>query len=304
LKNSAQQFYHRPTENDAYLIAGYPWFKVRARDLFVSLPGCTLSIDDPVRFEKIMTTAIPAIRNYMKDCSGDKVIKEIEMPDVFLWAIWAMQQYSKSQGIAQCEEKYGELIQDIIDYIKILTLGDHATYMVMAPKEITEEERRAAMAEMQARIDAGEITIKVSSSSENQEEEWLTFTDAEEGKNQFYANVMLPTELPGGFAFKHIFYFVKSLEGLQEDGANKYMGVVYSDGTNEIRMQIRHMDETTGFESVADADTGIRALKINGHEAIIADSTLDVLIDDTMYMFFGRGLIGETELVKMAQSLR
>jgi len=117
LKNSAQQFYHRPTENDAYLIAGYPWFKVRARDLFVALPGCTLSIDDPVRFEKIMTTATPAIRNFIKNKAEDKVIKEIEMPDVFLWAIWAMQQYAKSQGIAQCQEKYGGLIQEIIDYI-------------------------------------------------------------------------------------------------------------------------------------------------------------------------------------------
>ena len=54
LKNSAQQFYFRPKEDDAYLLAGYPWFKVRARDLFVALPGSTLSIDDPVRFEKIM----------------------------------------------------------------------------------------------------------------------------------------------------------------------------------------------------------------------------------------------------------
>ena len=117
LKNAAQQFYHRPTENDAYLIAGYPWFKVRARDLFVSLPGCTLSIDDPIRFEKIMTTAAPAIRNYMKNGSSDKVIKEIEKPDVFLWVIWAIQQYSKMQGVAQCQKKYGKLIQDIIDYI-------------------------------------------------------------------------------------------------------------------------------------------------------------------------------------------
>ena len=38
LKNSAQQFYFRPKEDDAYLLAGYPWFKVRARDLFVALP--------------------------------------------------------------------------------------------------------------------------------------------------------------------------------------------------------------------------------------------------------------------------
>jgi len=117
LKNAAQQFYHRPNENDAYLIAGYPWFKVRARDLFVSLPGCTLSIDDPVRFEKIMTTAAPAIHNFIKNGAEDKVIKEIEMPDVFLWAIWAIQQYSKSQGISQCNEKYGKLIEEIIDYI-------------------------------------------------------------------------------------------------------------------------------------------------------------------------------------------
>ncbi len=42
LKNSAQQFYFRPKEDDAYLLAGYPWFKVRARDLFVALPGSTL----------------------------------------------------------------------------------------------------------------------------------------------------------------------------------------------------------------------------------------------------------------------
>jgi predicted glycogen debranching enzyme len=118
LKNSAQQFYHRPTENDAYLLAGYPWFKVYARDLFISLPGCTLSIDDPVRFEKIATTAIPAIRNFMKDGTKDKIIKGMDLPDVFLWAIWAMQQYSKAESLANCNERYGELIQDIIDYIK------------------------------------------------------------------------------------------------------------------------------------------------------------------------------------------
>ena len=30
-----------------YIPAGYPWFKCRARDLFVSLPGLTLAIDEP-----------------------------------------------------------------------------------------------------------------------------------------------------------------------------------------------------------------------------------------------------------------
>ncbi|MDR1783772.1 MAG: amylo-alpha-1,6-glucosidase [Dysgonamonadaceae bacterium] len=117
LKNSAQQFYYRPTENDAYLLAGYPWFKVRARDLFVSLPGCTLSIDDPVRFEKIATTAIPAVERFIDKSKPDRVIKEIEHPDVFLWFIWAIQQYAKSEGMQKCNEKYGEIVNKIIDYI-------------------------------------------------------------------------------------------------------------------------------------------------------------------------------------------
>ena len=118
LKNSAQQFYFRPKEEDAYLLAGYPWFKVRARDLFISLPGCTLSIDDPVRFEKIMHTAMPAIQNFMQTGKGDGVIREIEHPDVFLWAIWAIHQYARAMGIDKAQTLYAGFVGEIIDYIR------------------------------------------------------------------------------------------------------------------------------------------------------------------------------------------
>ena len=118
LKNSAQQFYFRPKENDAYLLAGYPWFKVRARDLFVSVPGCSLSIADPVRFEKILATAMPAIRNFMATGALDPVIREIDEPDVMLWAIWAIQQYAKSQGIEKARTLYADFVSEVIDYIR------------------------------------------------------------------------------------------------------------------------------------------------------------------------------------------
>lgn len=118
LKNSAQQFYFRPKEEDAYLLAGYPWFKVRARDLFISLPGCTLSIDDPVRFEKIMHTAMPAIRNFMQTGTGDGVIREIEHPDVFLWAIWAIHQYARAMGIDKAQTLYADFVGEIITYFR------------------------------------------------------------------------------------------------------------------------------------------------------------------------------------------
>ncbi len=117
LKNSAQQFYFRPKKQDAYLLAGYPWFKVRARDLFVSAPGCTMSIQDPVRFEKIMATALPAMRGFMEDGAQDAVIHEIEQPDVLLWAIWSIQQYAKDQGIEKAKELYGDFMDEAIEYI-------------------------------------------------------------------------------------------------------------------------------------------------------------------------------------------
>lgn len=118
LKNSAQQFYFRPKENDAYLLAGYPWFKVRARDLFVSVPGCSLSIADPVRFEKILATAIPAVRNFMATGAKDAVIHELDEPDVLLWAVWAIQQYAKHEGIEKARALYAGFVAEIIDYIR------------------------------------------------------------------------------------------------------------------------------------------------------------------------------------------
>ena len=117
LKNSAQQFYFRPKEQDAYLLAGYPWFKVRARDLFIALPGCSLHIEDPVRFEKIMDTAEPALRAYMENGAPDPVIREVEHPDVGLWAIWAIQQYAKEVGVQKAAKRYGDLVGEIITYI-------------------------------------------------------------------------------------------------------------------------------------------------------------------------------------------
>lgn len=56
LQSSAHQF-HNHQRGEHYILAGYPWFKCRARDLFVSLPGLTLAIDEVDEFEDVMRTA-------------------------------------------------------------------------------------------------------------------------------------------------------------------------------------------------------------------------------------------------------
>lgn len=116
LKNSSHQFYYIPRESEYYLLAGYPWFKVRARDLFISLPGCTLSVGKPGEFEKIMDSSIPHLIDFMESRMSKKVISQIDDPDVLLWVIWTLQQYWKEQKDT-FGKKYAPLLFSIIDYI-------------------------------------------------------------------------------------------------------------------------------------------------------------------------------------------
>ena len=103
--------------DEIYILAGFPWFKCRARDLFVSLPGITLSLGKKELFEKIMRTAEKAIYDFMDDRRISVKIYEMEHPDVLLWAVWAIQQYANEYGLEECREKYGKMLIDIIKYL-------------------------------------------------------------------------------------------------------------------------------------------------------------------------------------------
>lgn len=116
LKNSAEQFHFRQGK-DQYILAGYPWFGIRARDQFLALPGCSLAIGDTESFEATMKTAERALRNFMEEGKTDAMIKEIELPDVPLWVIWAIQHYARELGTKACYKKYGRLVADILSYI-------------------------------------------------------------------------------------------------------------------------------------------------------------------------------------------
>ena len=117
LVNAAHQFHNRTSKDERYILAGYPWFKCRARDMFISLPGLTLAIDEQPYFELVMQTAERGIREFINEEPLSVKISEIDQPDVFLWAIWAMQQYAKFASDEKCLEMYGDLIKDILEYV-------------------------------------------------------------------------------------------------------------------------------------------------------------------------------------------
>lgn len=117
LKNSAKQFYLKKPEG-MYLMAGYPWYNVRSRDELIGLPGCTLAIDHHKDFREIIDTFITALRRYIDLGLKDHTIAEIDLPDIPLWTIWALQQYRRATSTGQCREEYGETVSRLVDDIR------------------------------------------------------------------------------------------------------------------------------------------------------------------------------------------
>ena len=117
LVNAAHQFHNRTKKDERYILAGYPWFKCRARDTFIALPGLTLSIEEEDYFELVMETASRGLYEFMEGKPLTVKIYELDQPDVMLWVIWAIQQYAKHSNREKCYRKYGKLLRDMVYFI-------------------------------------------------------------------------------------------------------------------------------------------------------------------------------------------
>ncbi len=116
LKNAAKQFYVRDGE-DMYVISGFPWGVVLARNTFMSLPGLTLSIEHFDDYSRIMATALRALDAFMNKGETHSRLQGIDLPDIPLWAMWAMQQYDKTEGREAAAALYAGEAARIADYI-------------------------------------------------------------------------------------------------------------------------------------------------------------------------------------------
>ncbi len=126
LKNSAKQFYIKKGES-MYIISGFPWGIVLARNTFMALPGLTLAIDHRADYEAIMGTALRALLRYADTGETSEKIHGIDLPDIPLWAMWAIQQYAKSVGLDAARELYMQPVTSLIDWI---LSGGHSNLFV------------------------------------------------------------------------------------------------------------------------------------------------------------------------------
>ena len=153
LVNSAHQFIvHR--EHEDYVLAGYPWFKCRARDMFISLPGLTLTNNEVKKFDDVMETAEKGIREFMAGCPLSVSVKEMEHPDVLLWAVWCIQQYASIEGMDVAVPKYGNLLCDMM---KWLLGGGHPNLQVRDNGLVYSEGRDKAVTWMNSSVNGKPI---------------------------------------------------------------------------------------------------------------------------------------------------
>ena len=223
--------------------------------------------------------------------------------------------------------------QDIVNAIRNITLGNHAEFVVAGqdavplPEELIGQLFDAEgnilnyFPETRELFDANGVhvgitfegdTLMIMSVEELMERysvvtcsshfDFLEFHNIKEGAAHFITDVLMPAYLPDGYEFEKVSFFVSSLEELAEYGANKYMTVHISDGEHELRWQVRFMDETSGF--IACATQYAREIQINGHNAVVDMSTVNILIGDVMYMFFANENVDVDGLIRIAESLR
>lgn len=117
LKNSAHQFYFRPNKSELYLLNGYPWGEVRAREQFMALEGLTLGVGKNSAFEEIVDTAMPTIEEYMQGKPITGFLKDIGNGDALLWLIRALKKYANYDS-ERFYLKYAELVNKLVAFIQ------------------------------------------------------------------------------------------------------------------------------------------------------------------------------------------
>ncbi|RXE66792.1 4-alpha-glucanotransferase [Muribaculaceae bacterium Isolate-001 (NCI)] len=117
LKNSAKQFYLKK-DSGTYIMAGYPWYNVRARDELISLPGCTLAINHEEDYFEILDTFLSALFRFIDKGEKDPTIGEIDLPDIPLWTIWAIQQFRRHTDSNECRKRYGASVRRLVEDIR------------------------------------------------------------------------------------------------------------------------------------------------------------------------------------------
>jgi len=132
LVNSAQQFVNKKGKK-VEIIAGFPWYERKGRDVFISLSGISLSIDNPKLCKMVLDNMIEELKDGLFPHLGQGAKASYNAPDASFWFFWALQEYSeftKSKGLIWRE--YNKSLKNILESFK----QSHHEHMHMAENKL------------------------------------------------------------------------------------------------------------------------------------------------------------------------
>lgn len=97
LQNAAEQFFVQRDKN-LYIIAGFPWFGVWARDTFISLPGLTIATGMVDKAWKVLDTMSTHLKDGLFPNAGMYEGSDMNSVDAPLWYVWSIQQLDYHTG--------------------------------------------------------------------------------------------------------------------------------------------------------------------------------------------------------------
>ncbi len=122
LENAAQQFF-MDKGKDLYIIAGFPWFGVWARDTFISLPGLTIARNKTELAWRVLKSMSKHIKYGLFPNSGLDPDSDRNSVDAPLWFIWDIQQLAIHTGeYAKIKLNFWPKIKHILEHYRNGTL--------------------------------------------------------------------------------------------------------------------------------------------------------------------------------------
>lgn len=145
------------------------------------------------------------------------------------------------------------------------------------------------------------VILTQKEAAERRAEVSTLFDNLEEAQAYLVFNARSFDYIPADYVLEG--YRIFNDENGQPQQDTKYLQMYfYKNGNVDdyIYVQARFMDEETSFTS--DSDRRVEKTTINGYETILGESGVDILIDDVLYMIYGKNL-PQSEVIKMAESL-
>lgn len=127
---------------------------------------------------------------------------------------------------------------------------------------------------------------------------YVFINDLEKAKEHMKFELKVPSELPKGYEFKNVIFYVDKIE----DISGEYASLLFNNGEKEFLIMEILAQEENRFKT---RGSEIEEININGRRAVIdKKGNIDIEIDDVILSLLTKGNISREEAIEIIKSIK